>query len=355
MKESYEEPRRSSFTWQPQPPPSTRSFVQPAAAAGASSSVREIPVFRQPTAGKPQQQQTNWGWARPPQPGPETGSSTYCSTANITPTYGGKVTEIPVLSAESDIDSNPDAYMSRTNLSPQQPVGNTESQTSGNENEQFSEVDGVPVCHEIPVEVRDVPTERGAPIGNEVPAGSKAIPIREVPLVHEPPAEEASDDQMASQGQESLQSKSRDSPDAGLGVEPPRRGRSPSPFPPNTTPLEQIELILEEAGKQKIEVDKFTGTKNKQYLIIEEMLTRLLIKLDRIDSEGKEEIRNARRLAVKQVQASLDLLESKGKESKSTAQSGGDQPKNNDDGSPESSLKAAAAVKEMTLNSEVPC
>ena|SRR6218665_3213367 len=369
MRESYEEPGRSSFTWQPQPPP-TRSFTQPAAAAGASPSVREIPVFRHPTADKSQQQPPGWGWAGPPvQPSPEPVSSKYCSTANITPTYGGKgtgsqvVTEIPVFSVESDVDVNPvnpDASLSRTTFSSQQPVGNTESQTGGGSGvgmEQFSEVGEVPVCHEIPVLVRNVPIERGATNGNDVPDGSRAIPVREVPLVYEPPAEESSSDQVESQGEEPLESKSRDSSDGGLRVEPPRRGRSPSPAPPNTTPLEQIDLILTEAEKQKKEVDKFDGTKqDKQYLIIEEMLTRLLIKLDRIDSEGKEEIRNARRLGVKQVQAALDLLESKGKESKSAAQSGGDQPKSNDDdGSEKSGLEAAAAVKEMTLSSEVPC
>ena len=41
------------------------------------------------------------------------------------------------------------------------------------------------------------------------------------------------------------------------------------------------------------------------------MLTRLLLKLDSIDSEGKEEIRAVRRKAVKTVNASIDILELK--------------------------------------------
>lgn len=91
-----------------------------------------------------------------------------------------------------------------------------------------------------------------------------------------------------------------------------RRGRSPSPAPPNLTPLEVIQLIVDEVEERKPVVESFSGPKSdKTYVVQEEMLTRLLIKLDRIDSHGQDEIRKARREAVRAVQALLDLLESK--------------------------------------------
>ena len=76
--------------------------------------------------------------------------------------------------------------------------------------------------------------------------------------------------------------------------------------------MEQLEAITKEAEELQQKVNAFSGSKtDKEYIYMDEMLTRLLIKLDNIDSEGKEEIRNARRKAVKSVQASLDLLELK--------------------------------------------
>jgi len=74
--------------------------------------------------------------------------------------------------------------------------------------------------------------------------------------------------------------------------------------------MEQIEQIVSDA--QNLHVDEFAGIKgDKQFMHIEEMLTRLLIKLDKIDSEGRGDIRGARREAVRIVQAMSDRLEVK--------------------------------------------
>jgi len=48
---------------------------------------------------------------------------------------------------------------------------------------------------------------------------------------------------------------------------------------------------------------------DKQYLYLEEMLMRQLIRLDNVETEGKEEIRAARKLAVKEIQAQISQLE----------------------------------------------
>ena len=128
-----------------------------------------------------------------------------------------------------------------------------------------------------------------------------STPSVHVDLSSPPEASEAHTS--ASSGQEDEES---------LKVNAARRGRSPSPAPANLSPLEVVQLIMQEAQQRKSEVDEFTGKKtDKQCIFLEEMLTRLLIKLDRVDSQGKDEIRKARKEAVKTVQSTLDQLEAK--------------------------------------------
>lgn len=49
------------------------------------------------------------------------------------------------------------------------------------------------------------------------------------------------------------------------------------------------------------------------------MLTRELIKLDDIDTDGKETIRNARKEAIRSIQRAISLLESKVQKTEATA------------------------------------
>lgn len=61
-------------------------------------------------------------------------------------------------------------------------------------------------------------------------------------------------------------------------------------------------------------VKQYTGSSSRQhkdYMYLDEMLTRELIKLDDIDTEGKENVRVARKNAIKSIQSSISLLESK--------------------------------------------
>lgn len=68
------------------------------------------------------------------------------------------------------------------------------------------------------------------------------------------------------------------------------------------------------------EVENFTGTKkDKRYLFLDEMLTRNLIKLDNIETEGKENIRQARREAIKCIQKCIAVLEAKAEKGSSAA------------------------------------
>jgi len=167
--------------------------------------------------------------------------------------------------------------------------------------------------------------------------------------------------------------------------EPPQRTRSPSPVPPNMTALEVIEQVLLEAARLKEEVAVYTGgRKEKLYLRLEELLTRLMLKLDRVESEGRDDIRNARREAVHTIQSVLELLESRTSETSAKGEppsaESGKVPENSSsdtmiasdsasetnvetsctedsprDAEQTDNIRDAAAVKEMVLGSEVPC
>jgi hypothetical protein len=79
-------------------------------------------------------------------------------------------------------------------------------------------------------------------------------------------------------------------------------------------PLELINKILTDLQKYEIEVNKFNGTQeDKKYRYLDEMLTRCIIKLDNIETQGKEDVRKARKEAVLAVNKCISLLESKSK------------------------------------------
>lgn len=50
---------------------------------------------------------------------------------------------------------------------------------------------------------------------------------------------------------------------------------------------------------------------DKEYIYLDEMLTRELIKLDDIETEGRENVRQARKNAIKSIQDTISLLETK--------------------------------------------
>lgn len=76
--------------------------------------------------------------------------------------------------------------------------------------------------------------------------------------------------------------------------------------------MEAIQQIAAKANELKSTVEEFSGNKcDKQYVFLEEMLTQLLIKLDKIESYGQENIRMMRKNAVRTVQMTIDQLELK--------------------------------------------
>ena len=79
---------------------------------------------------------------------------------------------------------------------------------------------------------------------------------------------------------------------------------------PNIDSLERIDGILDELQKYEKQINEFEGTTDdKNYRYLDEMLTRLMIKLDTIETFGREDIRKARKSAVLIVNKYITLLE----------------------------------------------
>uniref|UniRef100_A0A1B0C9F6 Putative bag family molecular chaperone regulator 3 n=1 Tax=Lutzomyia longipalpis TaxID=7200 RepID=A0A1B0C9F6_LUTLO len=105
--------------------------------------------------------------------------------------------------------------------------------------------------------------------------------------------------------------------DAGTSPPPqevPQAPQSPqAPPTPSAESIAKIQQIQNEVLELMFKVEAFQGTSrtDKEYLWLDEMLTRNLLKLDTIDTQGNDRIRLARREAIKCIQASLAVLEAK--------------------------------------------
>ncbi|XP_046808126.1 BAG domain-containing protein Samui isoform X5 [Lucilia cuprina] len=98
-------------------------------------------------------------------------------------------------------------------------------------------------------------------------------------------------------------------------------GGIPPQTPHTVDTINKIQDIQRDVLDLMSRVEKFSGTRaDKEYVYLDEMLTRNLLKLDNIDTNGKESIRLARKEAIKCIQASINVLEAKAEENKKAAQ-----------------------------------
>lgn len=87
---------------------------------------------------------------------------------------------------------------------------------------------------------------------------------------------------------------------------------APRPVPSISDPILKIQNIQKDVLELMLQVENFVGVrKDKQYIFLDEMLTRNLLKLDDVDTEGKENIRQARKEAIKCIQKCIAVLEAK--------------------------------------------
>ncbi|NWW33586.1 BAG4 regulator, partial [Panurus biarmicus] len=96
-----------------------------------------------------------------------------------------------------------------------------------------------------------------------------------------------------------------------LGFKP---ADQPSTHPAAMQPeIQRILHVMGEAEQLEEEVDEFVGKKtDKSYRLLEEMLTKLLLELDSIETGGQDSVRQARKESVHRIQAILEKLERKG-------------------------------------------
>lgn len=102
-----------------------------------------------------------------------------------------------------------------------------------------------------------------------------------------------------------------------------RAGSREAAFKPSNQPsansaairpeIQRILHVMGEAEQLEQEVDEFVGKKtDKSYRLLEEMLTKLLLELDSIETGGQDNVRQARKESVHRIQAILEKLERKG-------------------------------------------
>ncbi|NWI86485.1 BAG4 regulator, partial [Pitta sordida] len=97
--------------------------------------------------------------------------------------------------------------------------------------------------------------------------------------------------------------------------EPGSRGADQPPANPAAIQpeIQRILHVMGEAEQLEEEVDEFVGKKtDKSYRLLEEMLTKLLLELDSIETGGQDSVRQARKESVHRIQAILEKLERKG-------------------------------------------
>ncbi|XP_055375843.1 BAG domain-containing protein Samui-like [Condylostylus longicornis] len=86
--------------------------------------------------------------------------------------------------------------------------------------------------------------------------------------------------------------------------------KSPSPCPQD--PITKIQLIQKEIIHLMEKVEAFEGTKeSKEYVYLDEMLTQNLLKLDTIDTDGKDNIKAARKEVINCINKCITALETK--------------------------------------------
>ena len=76
--------------------------------------------------------------------------------------------------------------------------------------------------------------------------------------------------------------------------------------------LDEIESVLAKAKELIPRVQAFKGSKqDKEYLYLEEHLTRCILSLDLVETDGQEQLKSARRAAVKEILSIVNDLEAR--------------------------------------------
>lgn len=153
--------------------------------------------------------------------------------------------------------------------------------------------------------VRNVPIfieGSAAPVTKPTKPRPDPIVCKEAPIQHDQQQQQAPVSHPSNQTQETS---------AGAN-----NGSAAEAVPPQTPHtadcITKIQAIQRDVLDLMCAVEQFGGKRgDKEYGYLDEMLTRNLLKLDTIDTNGKDSIRMARKEAIKCIQASIAVLEAK--------------------------------------------
>ncbi|XP_036326034.1 BAG domain-containing protein Samui isoform X2 [Rhagoletis pomonella] len=168
---------------------------------------------------------------------------------------------------------------------------------------------------------KEIPNQNAAPAQSQATASATAR--AHVPPQHQQPQYHQ---QQQQHHQPQQQQQHRPTP-INTQQQPQQQGatQQPAGVPPQTPhtldSISKIQDIQRDVLDLMGKVEKFTGTRqDKEYAYLDEMLTRNLLKLDTIDTNGKDSIRLARKEAIKCIQASINVLEAKANENTKAAE-----------------------------------
>lgn len=113
----------------------------------------------------------------------------------------------------------------------------------------------------------------------------------------------------------------RGEPNPSQGEPPPSApAQAPAPAPgqaghqllSDNPGLAKVQQVMARVLLLQEDVDEFVGKKSdKSYRCLEELLTKELLELDSVETQGQETVRLSRKEAVQRIQAILDRLEKK--------------------------------------------
>ncbi len=97
------------------------------------------------------------------------------------------------------------------------------------------------------------------------------------------------------------------------------KSSQPPPAPPSSEPDQKPDPCLSKLAKVQADVADLVkrienfqgGKKDKEYIFLDEMLTRNLLILDGIETEGRDDVRQKRRESIKSINRCLSILESR--------------------------------------------
>lgn len=114
--------------------------------------------------------------------------------------------------------------------------------------------------------------------------------------------------------------------------------------------IAKIQKIQQSVMDLMARVEQYDGSNHKEYLYLDEMLTQNLLKLDNIDAEGKENIKNARREAIKCINHLISILEMKKDEAAASRVSNENKDLDNQQSNNVNELQSAEESLEAKIN-----